>query len=59
MKDSSEKTIEVNNELKVNVNEHQEDKKIKLQWDIDDSDEAPEITAARTPMKKKSCVCDM
>ena len=32
-------------------------KKIKLQWDIDDADEAQEITAAKTPMKKNKPVC--
>ena len=51
MKDSTEKAIEVNSELRVKVDEQQDDKKIKLQWDIDDAYEVPETTAARTLMK--------
>ena len=43
-----------------NVDEKQDDKKyLKLQWDIDYADEVQEIKAARTPMKKYACVCDM
>ena len=35
-------------------------KKCKKKSEIDDADEVQEITAARTPMKKKkACVCDM
>ena len=58
MKDSSEKAIEVNNELRLNVDEQQDKKKhLKLQWDIDDACELKEITAVRTPMKKNKPVC--
>ena len=53
-----EKTIEVNNELKLNVDEQQDDiKHLKEQCDIDYEDEFQEITAATTPMKKKNQVC--
>ena len=60
IKESSEKAIKVNNELRLNVDEQQDDKIVKVKSDIDDSDEIQEITAARTPMKKDlACVCDM
>ena len=39
MKDSSEKTVEVNNEPRVNVDEQQDDKTFKVKADTDDSDE--------------------
>ena len=39
MKESSEKAMEVNIELRVNVHEQQEDKTFKVKSDIDDSDE--------------------
>ena len=52
MKDISEKAMEVNNELRVNVDEQQDDKTFKLKSDIDDSDEVQEISAARTPIEK-------
>ena len=58
MKDSSEKAIEVNNVLRVNVDEQQDDiKQLKEQCDKDNKDKVHEITAAITPMKKKNPVC--
>ena len=45
MKYNYEKSIEVQNEVKVNVDEQQSG--------IDDADEVLEITAARTPKKKE------
>ena len=57
MKDSSEKAIEVNNELRVNVDEQQDDKTLKVKSDINDSDEVQKITAARTPMQNNRPVC--
>ena len=55
------KANEMNNELKLNVDEQQDDiKHLKEQCDIDNEDEVQEITAAITPMKKeKACVCNM
>ena len=54
MKVNNEKAIEVNNELKLNVDEQQDDLiYLKEQCDIDYMDEVNEITAARTPMKQK------
>ena len=38
MKESSEKAMEVNNELRLNVDEQQDDKTLKVKLDIDDSD---------------------
>ena len=59
MKVSYEKTIEVNNQLKLNVDEQQDElKHVKEQCDIDDEDEVQEITAARTPIKKNKPVCE-
>ena len=58
MKVNNEKVIEVNKELKLNVDEQQDDiKLLKEQCDIDDEDEVQEITAARTSMKKNKLVC--
>ena len=52
------KAIEVNIELKINVDEQQDYiKHLKEQCDIDDEDEVQKITAAITPMKKKKPVC--
>ena len=45
MKYNYEKSIEVHNELRLNVDEQQSG--------IDDADEVLEITAARTPKKKE------
>ena len=53
MKESSEKALEVINELRVNVDEQQDDKTFKVKSDIDDSDEVQEITCAQTPMNNK------
>ena len=44
--------MEANNELRINVDEEQDDKTIKIKSDIDDSDKIQEITAARTTIKK-------
>ena len=53
-----ERASEVNNELKVNVDEQQDDiKYVKEQCDFDKDNEVQEITAAITPMKKKKPVC--
>ena len=54
MKESSEKAMEINIELRLNVDEQQDDKTFKVKSDIDDSDKVQEIKAARTPMKKNS-----
>ena len=58
MKVNYEKTIEVNNQLKVNVYEQQDDiKDLQEQCNIDDKDKVQEIYGAGTPMKKKNlCV---
>ena len=58
MKESSEKPLEVNIELRVNVDEQQDYQTLKVKSDIYDSDEVGKITATRTP-SKKACVCDM
>ena len=52
MNDSSEKAMKANIELRLNVDEQQDDKTFKVKSDVDDSDEVWEITATRTPMKK-------
>ena len=58
MKVNYEKTIEVNNQLKVKVDEQQYDiKDFKEQCNKDDTDKVQEISGAGTPMKKnKLCV---
>ena len=57
MKESSEKAMEVNNELRLNVDELIDDKKCKKKSDINDADEVQEIIAARTALKKNKHVC--
>ena len=57
MKESSENAMEVNNELRLKVDEQQDDKTLKVKSDIDDYDGVQEITAARTPMKNNRHVC--
>ena len=53
MKVNYDKAIEVNNKLKLNVDDQQDDiKHLKEQWEIYDEDEVQKITAARTPMKQ-------
>ena len=53
-----QKTIEVNNDLKLNVDEQQDDiKHLKGHCDIHYEDEVQEITAARNPMKKNMAGC--
>ena len=49
--------MEVNNELRIIVDEQQDDQTLKLKSDIDYSDEVQETTAARTPMKNNRPVC--
>ena len=39
MKENSEKSMEVNNKLRLNVDEQQDEKTLKVKSDIDDSDE--------------------
>ena len=58
MKVNYERVIELNNELRVNVDEQQDDTKhLKEQCDLDDDDEVQEITASITPSKRKpQCV---
>ena len=49
--------IEVNNDLKLNVDEQQGDiKHLKEQCDIYDEDEVHEITADKNPMKNNKAV---
>ena len=58
MKVNYDKAIQMNNELKVNVNDQQVDMKhLKEQFDIDDEDKVQKTTVARTPMKKSNSVC--
>ena len=57
MKESSEKAMEVNNELRLNVDEQQDDKTLKVQSGIADSYEVQETTAATTPKKINRTVC--
>ena len=58
MKVNYEKTIEVNNQLKVNVDEQQDDiKDLKEQCNKDDKDKVQEISGAGAPMKKNKTVC--
>ena len=53
-----EKTIEVNNQLKVNVDEQQDDiKYLREQCNKDYKDKVQDITGAGTPMKKNKSVC--
>ena len=52
-----EKVIKVNNDLKLNVDEQQDDlKQLKEQYDIDDADEVQKVTAVRNPMKRNKAV---
>ena len=58
MKLNYEKAIEVDNELKINVDEQQDDiKHLKEEYYMYHEDEVQEITAAIIPMKKKTPVC--
>ena len=58
MKVNYEKAIEVNNDLKLNMDELQEYiKHLKEQCDIYDENEVQEITAAKTLMKKNRTGC--
>ena len=49
--------MEVNNGPRLNVDEQQDYKTFKVKLDIDDSEEAQKIKAARTPMKSNRPVC--
>ena len=58
MKVNYEKTIEVKNQLKVNVYEQQNDiKDLKDQCNKDDEDKVQKISSPGTPMKKNKSVC--
>ena len=59
MKESSEKAIEVNFGLRLNVDELKNDITFKVKSGIDDSYEVYKITATRNPMNKWAGVCDM
>ena len=48
--------MKINIELRLNVDEQQDDKTFQIKSDIDDSDEVSEITATRTHIKNR-CVC--
>ena len=51
--------MEVTNELRLNVDEQQDDiKHLKEQCDKDDEDEVQEVTAARISMKKNRPMCE-
>ena len=53
-----EKTMEVNIELKLNIDDEEDDlNHLKGQCDIDDENEIQEITAARNPMNNYRPVC--
>ena len=53
-----EKAIYVNYELKLNIDEQQDDiQHLTKQCDINNDNEVQEITAAITPMKRKACKC--
>ena len=59
MKVNYEKTIEVINQLKVNVDEQQDDiKYLKEQCNKYDKDKVQETAGAGTPMKKNKYVCE-
>ena len=59
MKESFEKAMEVNNELRLNVNKKNKmtKKTFKVKSDIEDADEVQEINAAKIPMKKNKPLC--
>ena len=57
MKESSENAMEVNNELRFNVDEQQDDKTLKVDSYIHDSNEVQEIPAANTHMKNNRPLC--
>ena len=60
MKVNYEKIIEVNNHLKVNVDEQQNCiKDLKEEYNKDDKDKLHIISGAGTPMKKNKSVCLM
>ena len=52
IKESSEKAMEVNNELRLNVDEEQDDKTLKVKSDIDDSDEVKKNNSCQNPHAK-------
>ena len=58
MKFNYEKTIEVNNQVKINVEEQQHDiEDLKEQCNKDGKDKVKEISGTGTPMKKNKSVC--
>ena len=58
MKINYEKTIDVNNQLKLNVDAQQDDiNDLKEQCKKDHINKVQEISGARTPMKKNKSVC--
>ena len=58
MKVNYENTVEVKNQLKVNVDEQQDYiKDLKEQCNKDDKDKVQEISGAGTPMKKNKSGC--
>ena len=58
MKVNYEKTIELNNQLKVNVDEQQDDiKDLGEQCNKDDKDKVQKISGAGTLMKNNESVC--
>ena len=58
MKVNYEKTIEVNNQLKVKVDKQQDKiKHLKEQCDKCDKDKVQEISGAATPTKKNKSLC--
>ena len=52
MKESSEKAIDINIELRVNVDEQQDDQIFKVKSDIDDSDEVKNNPSYHNPHEK-------
>ena len=58
MKVNHEKTIEVNNQLKLNVDEQQDEiKHLKEQYNKEDKDKVQEISGDRNPLKKNTYFC--
>ena len=53
MKDIFKKAMEVNNDLRLNVDDQQDDKNMKNKSDVDGADEVQEITAAQKPNEKE------
>ena len=59
MKVGNEKALEVNSDIKINVDEQQEDiKHLKEQCNMNDDNEVQEITGARNPQKNNTATCN-